>query len=137
MTEFTPINSLVGGVLIGLVSVFFLLALGRITGLSGMAQSSLHGDFGEGYWKLTFLLGLILAGVVVSFWVPVPSRAANLNPIQLGIAGLLVGLGTSIGSGCTSGHGVCGLGRRSLRSLVAVLVFMGVAISVVGLSRLI
>ena len=129
MHDFTPISSLVGGALIGLASVWLLAANGRIAGVSGI----LHGIFSppealEGphaaQWRAWFVSGLLLAGLA---WqaasAPVPLRDGF--PLGwLAVAGLLVGFGTRMGGGCTSGHGVCGLGRLSARSLVAVLVFM-------------
>ncbi|HEV3009857.1 MAG TPA: YeeE/YedE family protein [Burkholderiales bacterium] len=123
MNNFTPVSALAGGVLIGLASVWLLVANGRIAGVSGI----LHGLFaqppGDRPWRAAFIAGLILAGFA---W----RLVADLNPRQdfgpgwAAIAGALVGFGTRIGGGCTSGHGVCGLGRFSLRSLVAVMVFM-------------
>ena len=132
MIEFTPYSALIGGGLIGLISVVFLYGMGRILGLSGFVHGCVRGDFGQAYWRLAFLVGLLFAGVIGSFAIDIPYRVADMHPLQVLIAGLLVGIGTRIGSGCTSGHGVCGLGRRSLRSLVAVCVFMLTAIVVVG-----
>jgi uncharacterized membrane protein YedE/YeeE len=124
VANFTPVASLIGGVLIGLASVWLLAASGRIAGISG----SLHGLFaqppGDRSWRVLFIAGLIAAGFAWhAFVAPAPVR----DGYGLGwatAAGLLVGFGTRVGSGCTSGHGVCGLGRFSLRSLVAVAVFM-------------
>ena len=123
MHDFTPVPALVGGVLIGLASVLLLAANGRIAGVS----SILHGIFvpPEAEWRAWFISGLLAAGLVWQATMgPVPVREG----FPLGwaaLAGLLVGFGTRMGGGCTSGHGVCGLGRLSARSLVAVLVFMG------------
>lgn len=122
MHDFTPISALIGGALIGLASVWLLAANGRIAGVSGI----LHGMFSlaDGRWRAWFISGLLLAGLA---WqaggAPVPLRE-GLPLGWLALAGLLVGFGTRMGSGCTSGHGVCGLGRLSARSLVAVIVFM-------------
>jgi uncharacterized membrane protein YedE/YeeE len=128
VANFTPVASLIGGVLIGLASVWLLAASGRIAGISGI----LHGIFtgmsaqppGDRSWRVLFIAGLIAAGFAWhAFVAPAPVREG----FGLGwavAAGLLVGFGTRVGSGCTSGHGVCGLGRFSLRSLVAVAVFM-------------
>ena len=121
MHDFTPISALLGGALIGLASVWLLAANGRIAGVSNM----LHGLFMPApAWRIAFLAGLLLAGFAwQAAGAPVPLRAG----FQLGWAaagGLLVGFGTRLGSGCTSGHGVCGLSRLSARSLVAVAVFM-------------
>jgi uncharacterized membrane protein YedE/YeeE len=123
MHDFTPVPALVGGVLIGLASVWLLAANGRIAGVS----SILHGVFvpPEAEWRAWFISGLLAAGLAwQAFAGPIPVREG----FPLGwaaFAGLLVGFGTRMGGGCTSGHGVCGLGRLSARSLVAVLVFMG------------
>jgi len=123
MDNFTPVSALAGGALIGLASVWLLAANGRIAGVSGI----LHGLFaqppGERPWRAAFIAGLIAAGFA---WHLIVEVSVSENP-GLGwtaAAGALVGLGTRVGGGCTSGHGVCGLGRFSLRSLVAVMVFM-------------
>jgi uncharacterized protein len=123
MDNFTPVPALIGGVLIGLASVWLLAANGRIAGVSGI----LHGLFaqppGDRPWRAAFVAGLIVAGFAWHALFPTdPSREVSLA--WLAVAGALVGFGTRVGGGCTSGHGVCGLGRFSLRSLVAVVVFM-------------
>lgn len=122
-TAFTPWSALGGGVLIGLASLLLLAALGRIAGVSGIAANLLPPRRGDIGWRLAFVLGLPSGAAL--WWlaggVPVASHAPGW---QLALAGLLVGVGTRLGSGCTSGHGVCGLGRLSLRSLAAVIVFM-------------
>src|SRR5687768_15795972 len=122
MDNFTPVSALAGGVLIGLASVWLLAANGRIAGISGI----LHGLFaqppGDRDWRMAFLAGLLTAGFAWTFIFGSDSQERNLA--AMAFAGLLVGFGTRLGGGCTSGHGVCGLGRLSLRSLVAVCVFM-------------
>ena len=122
MANFTPLSALAGGALIGLASVWLLAANGRIAGISGI----LHGLFaqppGDRGWRIAFLGGLLAAGVLWSIIFQTEKTSAGLGVMAL--AGLLVGFGTRVGGGCTSGHGVCGLGRLSLRSLVAVVVFM-------------
>jgi uncharacterized membrane protein YedE/YeeE len=126
VANFTPLTALAGGVLIGLASVWLLAANGRIAGISGI----LHGLFGgmrasppgDRGWRVAFLAGLLLAGFIWLAFFPAEKSETGLVPLTL--AGLLVGFGTRLGGGCTSGHGVCGLGRLSLRSLVAVIVFM-------------
>ena len=121
--NFTPISALAGGVLIGLASVWLLAANGRIAGVSGILHGLVAQPPGDRAWRAAFIAGLILAGVLwVLFTAPTPGRAGFSGWLVAG--GLLVGFGTRIGGGCTSGHGVCGLGRLSLRSLVAVMVFM-------------
>jgi uncharacterized membrane protein YedE/YeeE len=122
MNNFTPLSALAGGVLIGLASVWLLAANGRIAGISGI----LHGLFaqppGERGWRIAFLAGLLVAGFLWSSVFQATNNSGSWGAMAL--AGLLVGFGTRLGGGCTSGHGVCGLGRLSLRSLVAVIVFM-------------
>jgi hypothetical protein len=122
MHNFTPISALLGGALIGLASVWLLAANGRIAGVSTIV----HGIFSppEAQWRAWFISGLLLAGLAwQAAGAPAPVREA-FPPGWAAAAGLLVGFGTRMGRGCTSGHGVCGLGRLSARSLVAVLVFM-------------
>jgi uncharacterized protein len=123
------LQAISGGVLIGLASWLLLASIGRVAGVSGIAASALAPAATDAktdrFWRVTFILGLVIGGAIASLWLPVPAQ--TLRPIWLLIlAGLLVGIGTVVGSGCTSGHGVCGLGRRSGRSLAATLVFMGV-----------
>ena len=135
MANFTPVASLVGGVLIGLASVWLLAASGRIAGISGI----LHGLFaqppGDRSWRVLFIVGLVAAGFA---WHALVAPAPVREGFGLGwaaAAGLLVGFGTRVGGGCTSGHGVCGLGRFSLRSLVAVMVFMATGMAATYVMR--
>ena len=134
MNNFTPLSALAGGALIGLASVWLLAANGRIAGISGI----LHGLFaqppGERGWRAAFLGGLLLAGFVWLAFFPA-GISPERNLILMAFAGLLVGFGTRLGGGCTSGHGVCGLGRLSLRSLVAVIVFMAAGMLAVFITR--
>ncbi len=136
MENFTPISALIGGVLIGLSATFLLMFNGRIAGISGIFNSFINPADRDKTWRGLFLLGLIFgAGVYV--WsqpasAPIP-LALPLFALLLG--GFLVGFGTRMGSGCTSGHGVCGLGRFSFRSLVATLTFMGAGIATVYIVR--
>lgn len=118
---------LAGGLLIGAASVLLLIGLGRIAGISGIAFGLMDRPNWNvaNLWRVGFVLGLVAAGWVWTQWTGLPmqpERASNV-PLLI-VAGLLVGFGTSLGSGCTSGHGVCGLGRLSLRSLAAVATFM-------------
>ena len=114
---------LTGGVLLGLSAVWLLLSLGRIAGISGIAWGSLAGT--ERGWRWLFLLGLLAGSLMTHDFIGQPVPAESTAPLWLiATSGLLVGLGTRMGGGCTSGHGVCGLGRRSRRSLVATLTFM-------------
>jgi len=123
------VTPLAGGVLIGLAATALLWLNGRIAGVSGITAGALFPLRGDAAWRYAFLLGLIAAGALALHWLPAsaPSRV-GFPPALLIVAGLLVGFGTRLGGGCTSGHGVCGLGRLSLRSLVAVGVFMLTAI---------
>jgi len=135
MENFTPVASLAGGVLIGLASVWLLAANHRIAGVSTI----LHGMFTQAAadrgWRAAFVAGLVCAGFLwISFSSPNPGRE-GFGLGWAALAGLLVGFGTRMGGGCTSGHGVCGLGRRSLRSLVAVCVFMATGMISVFLAR--
>lgn len=130
--NFTPVPAVIGGALIGLAAAFLLLAKGRIAGISGIAGGIIYPSESDDInWRILFVLGLILGGFIYQ-WLGVGASVTQIQPMvdkpMLILAGLLVGIGTQIGSGCTSGHGICGLARRSPRSLVATLCFMGSAI---------
>lgn len=135
MAEFSPLSALAGGALIGLAASLLMAGNGRVAGISGILGGALKPDASGRSWRLAFLLGLplgaLLTGVAGVETPPLPE--GNL-PLLLG-AGLLVGLGTQIGGGCTSGHGVCGLARGSRRSLTATAVFMAVAVATVFVQR--
>lgn len=120
--------------MIGLSSILLLASLGRIAGISGIVWGSFtQPDSG---WRWLFLVGLIAGGVLVHSVTGLPKPSASEAPAWLAVvAGLLVGIGTRMGSGCTSGHGVCGIGRLSLRSLVATVTFMGAGIITVFVTR--
>lgn len=122
--NFTPWTSLAGGMLIGLSAAMFLLFNGRIAGISGILGGLLQWPTGDLAWRIAFLLGLVGAPLVYGLFAPLPTVQVDAGAITLVAAGLLVGIGTRYGSGCTSGHGVCGLSRRSPRSLVATGAFM-------------
>ncbi|MEY4712147.1 MAG: hypothetical protein RIS88_1597 [Pseudomonadota bacterium] len=133
--HFTPWASLAGGVLLGLASALFILLNGRVLGISGILGGLLRPRAGDAGWRLAFVAGLLVAPVVWSlFAAPVVPRI-EAGPALLVVAGLLVGWGTRYGSGCTSGHGVCGLSRMSPRSLVATLAFMGTGFATVFVMR--
>jgi uncharacterized membrane protein YedE/YeeE len=121
---FTPWSSLGGGLLIGLASALLLIVSGKIAGISGIVGGLLKPSNGDSAWRLAFLLGLAGAPVIYSLLAPLPQVHVEAGYPTLVAAGLLVGFGTRYGSGCTSGHGVCGLSRRSPRSLVATAAFM-------------
>lgn len=129
-----PWSALTGGVLIGLAATALLWFNGRIAGVSGIVNGLANRAAGERGWRIAFLLGLAGGGVLVMTLTGQAVASPASMPILV-LAGVLVGFGTRLGSGCTSGHGVCGLGRLSLRSLVAVMVFMGSAIATVYVSR--
>jgi uncharacterized membrane protein YedE/YeeE len=111
-----------GGLLIGAASALLLLTHGRIAGISGIVGGLFQRD--DRSWRVAFLIGLALSGVAIAITLPDAIGASIRSPIAIVVAGLLVGFGTRLGSGCTSGHGVCGLARLSMRSLVAVAIFM-------------
>jgi len=138
MTEFTPLASLIGGGLIGLAASMLMILLGHIAGISGITEETLppwpEGE--DNRWRLGFVMGLIISPIVYLIGaghLPVSNVTAS-GPVLLA-AGLLVGLGTSFGRGCTSGHGVCGLARLSRRSIVAVSIFLSVGMATVFISR--
>ena len=135
-TEFTPWTGLLGGALIGLASSLLLLANGRIAGISGILGRSLFPSQGDLVWRLAFLVGLPLgAGIVQQLSADLHGFAITPRLGVLIAGGLLVGFGTQLGNGCTSGHGVCGLARGSRRSLVATLVFMASGVGTVFIMR--
>lgn len=125
MENFTPVASTIGGVLIGLSASMMLLLHGRITGISGILGGLLERRAGDLLWRLLFILGLGAGGGGLAILAPdIVADELGRTPAFIVAAGLLVGFGTRLGSGCTSGHGICGLTRFSPRSLVAVLTFM-------------
>jgi len=134
-THFTPGTSLVGGLLIGLASALFILANGRIAGISGILGGLLRPSGNDVVWRLAFLLGLIMAPAVASLFIAMSAPTIDANAEILVIAGLLVGIGTRYGGGCTSGHGICGLSRLSPRSLIATLAFMASGMAIVFVMR--
>lgn len=123
-TNFTPLASTLGGALIGLSAALFILLSGRIAGISGILGGLLTWPRGDVAWRVAFLAGLVIAPLVFALFAPLPAVQVDAGVPVLIVAGLLVGLGTRYGAGCTSGHGVCGLSRRSPRSLVATAAFM-------------
>ena len=127
------LSPLSGGLLIGLSSMLLLLTLGRIAGVSGIVWGAITDP--DRSWRLQFIVGLIAGTAAIHAFTGKPLPAAADGPILLAVgAGLLVGFGTRLGSGCTSGHGVCGIGRRSVRSIVATLVFIAAGVATVALT---
>ena len=142
MENFTPYSSLIGGIILGIAATLLLMA-GRIAGISGILASLLPPQTGDTLWRVLFIAGLVIGAAAYPLFGG-DMTFLNINPYQLSdnahyilliIAGLLVGGGTYVGAGCTSGHGICGLGRLSLRSLTAVLIFMAVAVLTVFVMR--
>lgn len=133
--HFTPGMSLLGGVLIGISSALFILSNGRIAGISGILGGLLSRKPGDIVWRIAFLLGLVAAPAAIFALTGPLTATIEANTEVLIIAGLLVGIGTRYGAGCTSGHGVCGLSRLSPRSLVATLAFMGAGMAIVFVMR--
>ncbi|MBI5334620.1 MAG: YeeE/YedE family protein [Burkholderiales bacterium] len=123
-TAFTPWPALAGGVLIGLAAGMLVLLAGRIAGISGVLGGLLRPAAGDVGWRVAFIGGLVASPLVWRLWGPLPLPHIAASDAMLVAAGLLVGLGTRWGAGCTSGHGVCGLSRLSPRSLVATACFM-------------
>ena len=135
-TSFTPLAGLLGGALIGLASALLVLGNGRIAGISGILGGSFAGGGSELTWRLPFLAGLPFGAWLVRQLAGDPlGFAITAQPVLLIAGGLLVGYGTQLGNGCTSGHGVCGLARGSRRSLVATLVFMATGAATVFAMR--
>ncbi len=134
-TEFTPWAALIGGSLIGLAASGLLLLNGRIAGISGILAGCLRPVRGDTLWRLAFLVGLMATPALWLLFSTLPPIQIDADDPTLVFAGLLVGLGTRYGSGCTSGHGVCGLSRLSPRSLAATLTFMAAGFATVYLIR--
>jgi uncharacterized protein len=122
---FSPWSALAGGVFIGVATAMFVLLNGRIAGISGILGGLLQPVRGDAAWRLAFILGLVAAPAAYLLAGPLPKAQINAGWGALVVAGLLVGVGTRYGSGCTSGHSVCGLSRLSPRSLAATVAFMG------------
>ena len=136
--NFTPWASLSGGILLGVAAAFFILVNGRVLGISGILGGLLPPKSGDAGWRVAFLLGMLAAPLVYGILAPagfVQAPRIDSDFATIVAAGLLVGLGTRYGSGCTSGHGVCGLSRLSPRSVVATLAFMGAGFAMVFVVR--
>jgi len=136
MNNFTPISAAVGGALIGFSAVLLMLFAGRVAGVSGIFDGLINPQTSDRAWRVAFIVGLIaapVAAVLVGHPVPMPWMPDNYITIIVG--GLLVGFGARLGSGCTSGHGICGIARLSSRSIAATGVFMAAAIVVVALTH--
>ena len=134
-TAFTPVSALAGGMLIGVAAAMFVFLNGRIAGISGILGGLLAPARGDVAWRVAFIGGLVGAPLLFALFADLPAIQIDAGFGMLVVAGLLVGVGTRYGSGCTSGHGVCGLSRLSPRSLVATLAFMGAGFATVFLIR--
>lgn len=134
-TNFTPQSALIGGLLVGTAAALFVLFNGRIAGISGIVGGLLRPTPGDAGWRFAFVLGLVAAPLLYRLVAVLPAARIDAGWPLLVVAGLLVGIGTRYGAGCTSGHGVCGLSRLSPRSLVATLVFMGAGFATVFIVR--
>ncbi|MDN4500796.1 YeeE/YedE thiosulfate transporter family protein [Alteromonadaceae bacterium BrNp21-10] len=135
MENFTPTSALLGGAIIGLSALVLLLFVGRIAGISGIVSGIWSAKNSDRVWRVLFVVGLVL-GCFLAVYLGAPQPAVPMasTPILI-LAGLLVGVGTVVGSGCTSGHGVCGMSRLSIRSIVATVIFMACGIITVWLTR--
>jgi len=139
IVNFTPIESLTGGLIIGLAVAMLYLLRGNYTGISGIYFNVISANKSGFIWRSFFILGLIIGPVILSFF-PYKNLGFEMpvtNPILIIIGGLLVGYGTQLGSGCTSGHGVCGIGRLSIRSIVGTCVFVVAGIITVLMLRVV
>jgi uncharacterized membrane protein YedE/YeeE len=136
MQDFTPFSALTGGVLIGLAASVLLIASGRVAGISGIVGGLLTPTRGDRLWRALFVLGLVAAGVGAALLAPERVGSSPRSLATLTVAGLLVGVGTRLGNGCTSGHGVCGISRLSPRSLLATITFIASGMLAVGAFRL-
>lgn len=137
IVNFTPLSALAGGGIIGLAVSFYLLTTGRVAGISGVVGGIVNPTRGDLGWRVAFVAGLLLVGIAAGVAAP-DTVAYDLarHPVLMIGAGLLVGFGTRLGNGCTSGHGVCGLSRFSVRSLASTLTFIGSGVFTVTLVRL-
>jgi uncharacterized membrane protein YedE/YeeE len=136
MTDFTPVTALIGGALIGLSAMLLMLLTGRIAGISGILGGLITISGGDRAWRAAFLAGLVASPLIAAAaGMPIVDPVMPSNWAVIIAAGLLVGFGTRLGGGCTSGHGVCGIARLSPRSIVATIIFMAVAMIVVFVTR--
>ena len=136
MANFTPVSAAIGGVLIGFSAVLLMLSTGRIAGISGIFSGLLNLRGEDKGWRIAFIAGLIMAPLMAG-WIghAMPSPKLPASWIVIIAAGLLVGFGTRLGGGCTSGHGICGVARLSSRSIAATVIFMLTAIATVAVTR--
>ncbi len=135
MSPFDPLSAAIGGALIGLAATLLMLLTGRIAGISGILGDLLDSGGSDRAWRLAFAAGLIAAPLALALGGHALANPAMPGAIIVAIAGLLVGIGTRLGSGCTSGHGICGIARLSPRSIAATVTFMAAAMLMVAIMR--
>jgi uncharacterized membrane protein YedE/YeeE len=136
MADFSPVSAAIGGALIGLAATLLMLLTGRIAGISSIFAGCLVFTIDGRSWRIAFIAGLLLAPLTAALLgYPMPSPPMPASWSLIAAAGLLVGFGTRLSGGCTSGHGVCGIARLSARSIVATAIFMATAVVVVAISR--
>ncbi|WP_371185801.1 YeeE/YedE family protein [Thalassotalea maritima] len=135
MTEFTPLSALLGGAIIGIAAALLLLLIGKTAGISGIVGDALKQKTWRISWQMMFIIGLILAPLMISPVFDALPDSINVGWWEIIIGGFLVGFGARLGSGCTSGHGICGIGRFSKRSIIATLLFMFSAVITVYIQR--
>ena len=136
MHNLTPVSGLLGGALIGLAAAMLMILTGRLAGISGILGGLFTPRPGDRAWRVAFIAGLIAAPLTAAFaGKPLPAPVMTSNIALITVAGLLVGFGTRMGNGCTSGHGVCGFARLSTRSITATIIFMVTAIATVAIAR--
>jgi hypothetical protein len=136
MANFTPVSAAIGGALIGLSAVLLMISTGRIAGISGIFSGLLNVRGEDRDWRIAFLAGLILAPIIaglIGYGMAQPVLPSNW--VVIAVAGVLVGFGTRLGGGCTSGHGICGIARLSPRSIAATIVFIVMAVVTVAITR--
>lgn len=137
MADFSPVAATIGGALIGLATVLLLWLSGQVAGVSGILFGVFSRERSERDWRILFIVGLIAGGYLYRIALDQPlATRTGFSPLLLVAAGLLVGIGTRLGSGCTSGHAVCGVSRLSLRSIMATLVFVGAAMVTTTIARI-
>jgi len=129
------LESLIGGTLIGVAISLLLLFNGKVLGVSGIISELTTKPINKNYWRLLFVLGLLVAPFIYSFYKPMPLSTMTTNNVMVIVGGLLVGLGSRLGSGCTSGHGVCGIARLSIRSMIATITFISFGVLTVFLMQ--
>ena len=136
MHHFTPLSGLFGGALIGLAATLLMMLTGRLAGVSGILGGLLQAKAADAPWRIAFIAGLIAAPLVAALaGAPLPRPAMTSSLVLLSAGGLLVGFGSRMGNGCTSGHGVCGFARLSARSITATIIFMIAAVATVAIVR--